>query len=133
MSQSVYGQVYSFASTNIWDAGYPSGGNYWNDYVGVDEMRGPNQNIEGSDGIGDSAYTIRAPNNIDRYPLMASLIDSDGDGLYDDSETNGIDFDRDGNIDLRLQGANPQYKDIYIEIDYMGSDGTMIIDQIPKP
>ena len=40
MSQSVYGQVYSFASTNIWDAGYPSGGNYWNDYVGVDKMRG---------------------------------------------------------------------------------------------
>jgi parallel beta-helix repeat protein len=55
--------------TNNWDDGYPSGGNYWSDYAGVDEHSGPYQNITGGDGIGDTPYVIDA-NNIDRYPLM---------------------------------------------------------------
>jgi len=54
---------------NIWDDGYPSGGNYWSDYNGVDHYRGPYQNETGSDGIGDTPYIIDE-NNIDHYPLM---------------------------------------------------------------
>jgi parallel beta-helix repeat protein len=54
---------------NIWDDGYPSGGNYWSDYAGIDTKIGPNQDQLGSDGIGDTPYTINAE-NIDRYPLM---------------------------------------------------------------
>jgi len=57
------------SSYNVWDDGYPSGGNYWSDYMGVDFYSGPYQNITGSDGIGDTPYTIDA-NNIDRYPLI---------------------------------------------------------------
>jgi parallel beta-helix repeat protein len=57
-------------SINTWDNGYPSGGNYWSDYSGVDFNIGPYQNETGSDGIGDTPYTIDA-NNQDRYPLMA--------------------------------------------------------------
>jgi parallel beta-helix repeat protein len=57
------------ASYNTWDDDYPSGGNYWNDYPGQDLCNGPDQNITGSDGIGDSIYRIDA-DNIDRYPLM---------------------------------------------------------------
>jgi nitrous oxidase accessory protein NosD len=57
------------ASYNTWDAGYPSGGNYWSDYTGLDLYSGPYQNLTGSDGIGDSVYRIDA-DNIDRYPLM---------------------------------------------------------------
>jgi nitrous oxidase accessory protein len=55
-------QVYTFFSTeiNMWDDGYPSGGNYWNDYTGIDSN---------ADGIGDTPYVIDA-NNTDRYPLM---------------------------------------------------------------
>ena len=47
--------------------------------------------------------------------------DSDGDALLDDWETNGIDFDKDGVIDLDLPafGADPQHKDMFIEVDYM--------------
>jgi parallel beta-helix repeat protein len=54
---------------NAWDDGYPSGGNYWSDYSGVDLYRGPYQNETGSDGIGDEARVI-AVNNQDRYPMM---------------------------------------------------------------
>ncbi len=56
-------------NSNIWDNGYPSGGNYWNNYTGVDQKSGLNQNETGSDGIGDTPVVI-AQNNIDNYPLM---------------------------------------------------------------
>jgi len=56
--------------SNYWDDGYPSGGNYWSDYTGEDENHGENQNIPGSDGIGDTPYYIPGDNNRDRYPLM---------------------------------------------------------------
>jgi len=63
-------QVYaSFNSTNIWDDGYPSGGNYWSDYNGADLFSGSYQNVAGSDGIGDTPYVIDE-NNRDNYPLM---------------------------------------------------------------
>jgi len=54
---------------NVWDNGYPSGGNYWSDYTGVDEKSGANRDQPGSDGIGDTRYTISG-NNIDNYPLV---------------------------------------------------------------
>ena len=56
--------------TNYWDGGYSSGGNYWSDYTGVDENHGENQDIPGSDGIGDTPYYIPGDNNRDRYPLV---------------------------------------------------------------
>jgi len=58
---------------NRWDNGYPSGGNYWSDYTGVDDYSGENQDIPGSDGIGDTPYIIPGDNNRDRYPLMSPV------------------------------------------------------------
>ncbi|MCK5291807.1 MAG: right-handed parallel beta-helix repeat-containing protein [Thermoplasmata archaeon] len=58
--------------TNQWDDGYPSGGNYWSDYTGVDVFSGPNQDIPGSDGKGDTPYVIDADSE-DRYPLVAPV------------------------------------------------------------
>jgi parallel beta-helix repeat protein len=55
---------------NVWDDGYPSGGNYWSDYKGADNLFGPYQNLTGSDGIGDTSYTIDE-NNADTYPLIS--------------------------------------------------------------
>jgi hypothetical protein len=59
---------------NYFDDGYPTGGNYWSDYNGIDNYSGPNQNIPGSDGICDNPYNITTygewENETDRYPLM---------------------------------------------------------------
>ena len=75
-------QVYSYNSANMWDSGYPSGGNYWSDYSGSDYHQGFNQNISGSDGIGDSHYSVNSnpqtpPELVqfDNYPLMGSFSD----------------------------------------------------------
>jgi len=63
-------QVYIFKSgnANIWDNGYPSGGNYWSDYNGTDLYSGSHQNATGGDGIGDTPYIINDSNQ-DNYPL----------------------------------------------------------------
>jgi parallel beta-helix repeat protein len=63
-------QAYTYGSSaNMWDDGYPSGGNYWSDYSGIDLYEGPYQNVTGSDGIGDTPYIINGYNQ-DNYPLM---------------------------------------------------------------
>jgi parallel beta-helix repeat protein len=61
------------AYKNTWDNGYPSGGNYWSDYAGVDKHYGPGQDIPGSDGIGDTPYYIDSINR-DNYPLMSPYL-----------------------------------------------------------
>jgi len=58
-------QVNSFASANIWDNGYPSGGNYWSDY---EETYPDAEEIDNS-GIWNIPYWIDE-NNQDNYPLM---------------------------------------------------------------
>jgi len=47
-----------------WNDNYPSGGNYWDDYTGIDLKSGPNESQPGSDGIGDTPYVIDG-NNVD--------------------------------------------------------------------
>ena len=63
------------------DAGYPLGGNYWDKYNGADLFSGQYQNETGSDGIGDTAYTIDA-NNTDNYPLMGMFSDFKASSEY---------------------------------------------------
>jgi parallel beta-helix repeat protein len=57
-------QVSNTGTTNVWDDGYPSGGNYWSDYTGYDADR---------DCIGDTPYVIDTQ-NIDHYPLMYAFM-----------------------------------------------------------
>jgi Tol biopolymer transport system component len=47
--------------------------------------------------------------------------DSDGDGLPDDWETKGVDTPA-GHLDLPGMGADPQHKDVFVELDTMPGD-----------
>jgi parallel beta-helix repeat protein len=62
--------AYDKTQTNIWDNGYPSGGNYWDDYTGADKFSGPNQDQPGSDCIGDTPYSMYLDNE-DAYPMTS--------------------------------------------------------------
>ena len=80
--------------------------------------------------LGDSIYDSTA--FVDNFRWFYGLdckpgadTDSDGDGLLDGWEEEGIDFDNDGTVDLDLpaMGADSQHKDVFIEIDYMVEPG----------
>ncbi|MCD4735730.1 MAG: right-handed parallel beta-helix repeat-containing protein, partial [Bacteroidales bacterium] len=78
--------------SNIWNDIYPAGGNYWGDYYGIDEYSGPEQSIPGSDGIGDTPYSVPGSGNTDAYPLMQpyNFYTSTPDTVYvDDNYNNG--------------------------------------------
>ena len=62
---------------NTWDNGYPSGGNYWDDFPDLyplvgDIYSGSDQDEPGSDGIWDGPYETDA-NNTDNYPLTTMI------------------------------------------------------------
>ncbi len=78
--------------------------------------------------VGDSVYDSAVlldnfrwlyGNNCDRG--VSSLTDTDGDGLPDSWETDGVDYDGDGipELDLAALGADPERADIFLEIDWM--------------
>ena len=60
-------------SNITWDNGYPAGGNYWSNYTGSDLFYGINQSLVGSDGAGDTPFTIPQEDERDRYPLMGNF------------------------------------------------------------
>jgi hypothetical protein len=62
--------------------------------------------------VSASSYLIGSANG-------QAQVDTDGDGLLDTWETNGIDVNNDGVIDFRLPEANPMHKNLYVEVDYM--------------
>lgn len=63
----------STSNRNSWNSAYPTGGNYWSDYSGVDHCSGTYQNIcNGPDGIGDTPYIVTGA-IVDRYPLMTPV------------------------------------------------------------
>jgi hypothetical protein len=74
-------QAFSDASINVWDGGYPSCGNYWSNYSGIDLHSGVNQTADGKDGVGDTSYSIFVQNK-DQYPLMGMFRSFDATPSY---------------------------------------------------
>jgi hypothetical protein len=71
--QNMQNNTYLYnAFNNVWDDGYPSGGNHWSNYNGTDLQTGESQNQPGSDGLCDSALILDLY-NYDDYPLCAPI------------------------------------------------------------
>ncbi len=76
--------------------------------------------MNAADGTGQVNRSTNAAS--EQYPDWQPLIsDRDGDALPDSWEENGVDVDGDGtpDLDLPAMGADPDHKDIFIEVDYM--------------
>ncbi len=56
----------------VFDAGYPGGGNYWNNLTTPDIEHGPGQNLSGPDGIVDVPMEIGGT-FMDHYPLTRPI------------------------------------------------------------
>jgi len=96
-------------SVNVWDNGYPSGGNYWSDYTGIDAD---------GDGIGDDEHVIDA-NNTDRYPLTGPIT------AFDAGVWNGVAYKVDvvSNSTLSDFHFNPD-EGAFLKFNVSGDDGT---------
>lgn len=107
-------QIYCVNSNSTWDEGYPSGGNYWSNYTGVDLHSGPQQNSTGSDGIGDTPQIINADNQ-DRYPLMPAW--KDWTHYHNYTEITAtlafLDYAYEGLVDVFSIGKSWENRDIY--------------------
>ena len=66
--------VQSPNAADVYDNGYPSGGNYWDSYGGSDDYSGPAQNIWGSDGLGDVLHAVGGGVQ-DNFPIVGIFND----------------------------------------------------------
>lgn len=86
--------------TNFWNSTYPIGGNYWDDYTGIDN--GAAGRVSG-DGIGDT----KIPHlDLDHYPFTKESYWADGtsNGPDTNGDTNNTGDDQDDNM---LSGPTP--------------------------
>lgn len=65
INNAIQVNIWSAPTPNVWDDGYPSGGNYWSDY----EERYPDATEIDDSGVWDTPYVIDE-NNQDNYPLV---------------------------------------------------------------
>lgn len=128
------------------DNGYPSGGNFWSDYVGVDLYSGERQNEPGSDGIGDTPHVIQVEkidnvpdeDHIDNYPLMnpwngSSCVETDGN-----MRTYEFDFSYGYGYYIVVVSTNSTFEDLSIDqnqISFLvtGPTGTIGVAKIIIP
>jgi nitrous oxidase accessory protein NosD len=99
---------------NEWDDGYPSGGNYWGDYTGVDNYSGVNQDQPGSDGIGDTPYIIPGTaTSRDNYPLMISnYVPQALADLVDDVVDLNLQQGISNSLDMKLDAVSKALEDV---------------------
>lgn len=99
------------------DNGYPSGGNYWSNYNGIDVDQ---------DGIGDAPYLIDA-GQADNYPLMAPI------RTFHAGTWNNVPYSVDivSNSTLSSFSFNATAKTI--TVDVTGTDGTVGFPRVAIP
>ena len=91
---------------SLWDDGYPSGGNFWSDYIGYDNN---------SDGIGDTSYKIPGGDNEDRYPLISPWNNTPPDA----PKINGPAHGKMGvSYDYTYNATDPDRDDIWYHISW---------------
>lgn len=111
---------------NIWNDKYPSGGNYWSGYSGVDEYHGLSQDKPGSDGIIDDAYSIGYV--FDAYPFK------NNDGWEKDNPPfkpyNPIPFNGNNSVDILVDllwdGGDPEGDLITYDV-YFGTNSHSLL------
>lgn len=71
--------------------------------------------------ISNLAFGTFEPGGSEPGGNQETLLDTDGDGLPDVWEKEGLDYDGDGKIDVDLpaMGADPNVPDIFVEVDWM--------------
>jgi len=115
-------------SVNIWDDGYPSGGNYWSDHNWTDLFSGPYQNLTGSDGIGDEPYMLN-PQDVDSFPLNGVLLHANV------GEWNNTTYfiDTICNYTVSSLMLHPNDRFVQFEIDTINNSLGFCRTMIPKP
>lgn len=106
-----------WSSEVFWDNGYPSGGNYWSDYNGIDIYCGSGQNETGSDGIGDAAYTIDE-DNTDRYPLMGHV------NIFDVNVSNDTAYSMEVISNSTISNLHFNPEGAFLKFNVIGKNGT---------
>ncbi|MDG6221534.1 MAG: NosD domain-containing protein, partial [Candidatus Thermoplasmatota archaeon] len=84
---------------NFWNATYPTGGNFWAGFGGMDVFRGPGQDLEGPDGIFDTLRNVTGV--IDHYPWTHRLC-SHPQVISTTPGPDGIDIPRNVNVVIRF-------------------------------
>ena len=104
------------------------GNSDWSQAYGTEDTDHANSICETKDGgYIIAGYTYFSGGGISTDPYLIKIVgDTDKDGLTDTWERRGIDQNRDGTLDLNLSamGTNWKHKDLFVEVDYMGSNGT---------
>jgi len=102
---------------NQWDNGYPSGGNFWDDYTGSDTN---------GDRIGDISYILQGPESCqDRYPLITQPEPNNPPNTpFNPTPPNGA-ISININQDLYWNGGDPDGDLVTYDI-YFGTDSTPI-------